>query len=323
MSTPTSLRLPDGVRRTVIETSRGAFAVLEAMPGTGVCERQPALLVPGYTGSKEDFLSILHQLAAAGRRVIALDLRGQYQTPGPDDPGAYAIAELGADIAAVIDAVAARVSASGVGSNGSGPGPVHVMGHSFGGLVVRETVLSGASGIGSLTLMSSGPARLTGMAGAELDGLVATLDGGGPDVLRRTIERTWDTALAPQAAAAGVDQEIIAFLRERMLGNSPVGLRAMGQYLLSAPDRTAELARHLDAPVLVLYGEDDDKWEPAAQEEMAARLSAERVCIPGAAHSPAVDAPETTASALNAFWHAAEAAAGRRPARPPAEQDAG
>jgi pimeloyl-ACP methyl ester carboxylesterase len=288
-----------------------------------VCERQPALLVPGYTGSKEDFLSILHQLAAAGRRVIALDLRGQYQTPGPDDPGAYAIAELGADIAAVIDAVAARVSASGVGSNGSGPGPVHVMGHSFGGLVVRETVLSGASGIGSLTLMSSGPARLTGMAGAELDGLVATLDGGAPDVLRRTIERVWDTALAPQAAASGVDQEIIAFLRERMLGNSPVGLRAMAQYLLSAPDRTGELARHLDAPVLVLYGEDDDKWEPSAQEEMAARLSAERVCIPGAAHSPAVDAPETTASALNAFWHAAEAAAGRRPARPPAEQDAG
>jgi pimeloyl-ACP methyl ester carboxylesterase len=322
VSTPTSLRLPDGVRRTVIETSRGAFAVLEAMPGTGVCERQPALLVPGYTGSKEDFLSILHQLAAAGRRVIALDLRGQYETPGPNDPGAYAVAELGADIAAVIDAVAARVSASGSSTNGGGLGPVHVMGHSFGGLVVRETVLSGASGIGSLTLMSSGPARLTGPAGSELAGLIASLDGGGPDVLRQVIERTWDMALAPQAVAAGVDHEIIAFLRERMLRNSPVGLRAMGQYVLSAPDRTAELARHLDAPVLVLYGEDDDKWEPAAQEEMAARLSAERVCIPGAAHSPAVDAPETTASALNAFWHAAEAAAGRRPARLRAEQDA-
>jgi pimeloyl-ACP methyl ester carboxylesterase len=171
--------------------------------------------------------------------------------------------------------------------------------------------------------MSSGPGRLTGQAGAELAGLIASLDGGAPDVMRRAIERTWDTALGPQAAGAGVDHQIIAFLRERMLRNSPVGLRAMGQYLLSAPDRTAELARHIDAPVLVLYGEDDDKWEPAAQEEMAAQLSAERVCIPGAAHSPAVDAPETTASALNAFWHAAEAAAGRRLARPAAGQDAG
>jgi pimeloyl-ACP methyl ester carboxylesterase len=344
VSTPTSLRLPDGVRRAAIETSRGVFAVLEAMPGTGVCERQPAVLVPGYTGSKEDFLAILHLLAAAGRRVIAIDLRGQYETPGPDDGGSYAIAELGADVAAIIDAVAARVAdtappdADGAGPNGAvhgsaGPngavhgstgwaavrgasngnrGPVHVLGHSFGGLVVRESVLAGASGIGSLTFMSSGPACLTGQAAAELAGLLANLDGGGPDTMRRTIERIWDSQMGPQAVAAGVDHQIVSFLRERMLRNSPVGVRVMGHYLLNAPDRTAELARHLQAPVLVLYGENDNRWEPAAQEEMAARLSAERLCIPGAAHSPAVEAPETTASALNAFWHAAEVAADGR-----------
>jgi pimeloyl-ACP methyl ester carboxylesterase len=98
----------------------------------------------------------------------------------------------------------------------------------------------------------------------------------------------------------------VAFLRERMLGNSPVGLQVTAQYLLRAPDRTSELAGQLHIPVLVLYGEDDDKWGPVAQEEMASRLGAQRVCIPGAAHSPAVEAPETTASALNAFWHAAE-----------------
>ena len=112
MSTPTSLSLPDGVRRSVIETRRGSFAALEAMPGSGVCERQPAVLVPGFTGSKEDFLAILHQLGAAGRRVLAIDLRGQYQTPGPDDPGAYAIRELGADVAAIVDAMAVRAGGS-------------------------------------------------------------------------------------------------------------------------------------------------------------------------------------------------------------------
>jgi pimeloyl-ACP methyl ester carboxylesterase len=332
VSTPTSLRLPDGVRRATIETSRGAFTVLEAMPGIGVCERQPAVLVPGYTGSKEDFLAILDLLAAAGRRVIALDQRGQYETPGPSDPGAYAIAELGADVAAVIDAVAARVAgpagpasvtgpaasalagingarangAAGGVHRGAGRGPVHVLGHSFGGLVVREAVLAGASGIGSITLMSSGPGRLTGPAAAELTGLIARLEEGGPDTLRRTVERVWDSAMEPQFVSAGVDPQIVAFLRRRMLCNSPVGLKVMGHYVLTAPDRTAELARSADVPVLVLYGEDDDKWEPAAQEEMAARLSAERVCIPAAAHSPAVDAPETTASALNSFWHRAE-----------------
>jgi len=348
VSTPTSLRLPDGVRRTTIETSRGAFSVLEAMPGIGVCERQPAVLVPGYTGSKEDFLAILHLVAAAGRRVIALDQRGQYETPGPADPAAYTVAELAADVAAVIEAVAARVAgpalagrdgagaygaSSGTGRTGgnggtsrtggptgtgrtgggagTGRGPVHLVGHSFGGLVVREAVLAGASGIGSITLMSSGPGRLTGPAAAELTALSADLDGGGPDALRRTVERVWDSAMEPQFVAAGVDHQIVAFLRRRMLSNSPVGLRVMGNYVLTAPDRTAELARRAEVPVLVLYGEDDDKWEPSAQEEMAARLSAERVCIPGAMHSPAVEAPETTASALNSFWHAAEVAADR------------
>ncbi|HUC57551.1 MAG TPA: alpha/beta hydrolase, partial [Streptosporangiaceae bacterium] len=42
------------------------------------------------------------------------------------------------------------------------------------------------------------------------------------------------------------------------------------------------------------------------QEMMAKRLGAERVCIPGAAHSPAVEAPETTAAMLTTFWNHAE-----------------
>src|ERR1700759_3771204 len=100
VSPPTSLSLPDNVRRSVIETHRGSFAALEAMPGTGVCERQPAVLLPRFARSKEDFLAILHQLGAAGRRVLAIDLRGQYQTSGPDDPGAYAIGERGAEVGA-------------------------------------------------------------------------------------------------------------------------------------------------------------------------------------------------------------------------------
>jgi len=183
---------------------------------------------------------------------------------------------------------------------------VHLVGHSFGGLIVREAMLSGAASVGSVTLMSSGPAQLTGSAAAELTSLLSYLDGNSPEVMRHTIEQIWDTALGPQAAAAGVEPEIVAFLRERMLGNAPVGLQIMAQYLLRAPDRTTELAGALHVPVLVLYGENDDKWEPAAQEEMAGRLGATRVCIPGAAHSPAVEAPETTASALNRFWHAAE-----------------
>jgi pimeloyl-ACP methyl ester carboxylesterase len=99
---------------------------------------------------------------------------------------------------------------------------------------------------------------------------------------------------------------MITFLHRRMMSNSPTGLVAMGRYLLACPDRTAELAGLGTAPILVLYGENDDAWRPSVQERMARRLGAQRVCIPGAGHSPPVEAPETTASTLTAFWRTAE-----------------
>src|ERR1700742_704300 len=139
MSTPTSLELPEGTRRATVVTARGECAVLDAMPAAGPCELGTAMLVPGYTGSKEDFTAILGQLAAAGRRVIAIDLRGQYQTPGADDPAAEGIAELGTDIMAVADATQAS----------------HLLGHSFGGLVARSAFLGGYTP-DSLTLLRSG-----------------------------------------------------------------------------------------------------------------------------------------------------------------------
>jgi pimeloyl-ACP methyl ester carboxylesterase len=330
VSTPTSLDLPDGVRRTTIRTSRGNFAALEAAPASGVCERDPALLVPGYTGSKEDFIPVLDLLADDSRQVVAIDMRGQYETAGPDGPGGYAAAALGADILAVMQATGAR----------------HLVGHSYGGLIGREAVLAGSgAGFGSFTLMSSGPGALTGSRAAELRAMLAALgadgqrdasgprdvdrkrgaggqagaggqgDGGRPDraALPEGIAEIWRAHLEPQAVAAGVPGHIVAFLGRRMRSNDPEGLILMAAHMLAAPDRTAELAR-LDLPVLVIYGEDDNAWSPDAQENMARRLGARRLCIPAAVHSPAIEAPATTASALTRFWDATEAA----PSRPAA-----
>ena len=315
MSTPTSLDLPAGVRRTTIHTPRGAFAALEAVPASGVCERESALLVPGYTGSKEDFLTILDLLADGSRQVVAIDMRGQFETPGADDPGGYSAAALGADITAIMHATGAK----------------HLVGHSYGGLAGREAVLAGTESgaeIASFTLMSSGPAALTGPRAKELRTMLATLgawDGqaggrpgdGTPDPaeLRAGISELWRAYLEPQAVTAGVPGHIVAFLGRRMLSNDPVGLVLMARHMLTTADRTAELARLDHIPMLVIYGENDNAWSPAAQENMAKRLGARRLCIPAAVHSPAVEAPATTAGALTQFWDAAEAtlAASARP----------
>jgi pimeloyl-ACP methyl ester carboxylesterase len=298
VSTPTSLELPDGVRPATVRTSRGPFAALQAVPVSGVCEREPALLVPGYTGSKEDFLAVLGQLADHGRQVVAIDMRGQFETPGGED---YSPPALAADIAAVIQATGAR----------------HLLGHSYGGLVTRETLLRtrAQDDIGSFTLMSSGPSALTGPRADELRRMLTAL---GVDsvgtlptraALRDGIFGLWREYLEPQAVADGVPAPIVAFLAKRMLSNDPHGLVHMARHLLTAADRTSELARLDRIGMLVIYGEDDNSWSPAAQEAMARRLGARRICIPGASHSPAVEAPATTAIALTQFWDAAEATA--------------
>ncbi len=293
MSTPTSLDLPDEVRRTTIATSRGRFAALEAMPASGVCEKEAALLIPGYTGSKEDFLAILGQLAGAGRRVFAIDMRGQFETPGADDHEGYSASALGSDITALLRATGAR----------------HLLGHSYGGLIAREAVLAGGD-ITSVTLMSTGPGALTGPRAEELRSMLDFLgarDGRVPGaaMLQAGIADIWQSYLEPQAVAAGVPGPIVAFCAKRMLSNDPNGLVLMARHLLTAQDRTADLARR-EVAVLVIYGEDDNSWSPAEQEAMAARLGARRVCIPAAAHSPAVEAPATTAGTLTHFWNAAE-----------------
>jgi pimeloyl-ACP methyl ester carboxylesterase len=286
MSTPTSLELPEGTRRATVVTARGEFAVLDAMPATGPCELGTALLVPGYTGSKEDFIAILGQLAAAGRRVIAVDQRGQYETAGPDDPDAYDPRELGADITALFEATQAA----------------HLLGHSFGGHVVRESVLDGCSPA-SLTLLSSGPAALPGPRAEELLYVLNFLDGTLPSDLPDKITEIWHSVLMPEAVRAGVAHPVLAFLEERMLANNPTGLVTMAAYMLKAEDKTAELAARR-IPTFVLYGENDNAWPTTQQREMAALLGAERTCIPSAAHNPNVEAPATTAHALTKFWNA-------------------
>ena len=303
MSTPRSLEMPDHVRSATLPTARGSFAILEAQPSRGVSFRRPAVLVPGFTGSKEDFLAILEPLAAAGRTVYAYDQRGQYQSPHAADRSGYAAAELAADVLAIAEAVAPDEDG------------VHLGGHSMGGLIAREAVLQKAVAFLSLTLLGSGPASLVGDRAATLSDVLAILDptsGEVPDdrvVLTDLVRQFWRDQLEPQARADGTDEHIIAFLRERTLRTCPIHYIAIARYLLDCPDRTEELAKAISTaclPVTVVYGENDDAWLPAEQDLMARRLGAERTCIPGAAHSPAVEAPVTTASILTQFWNAAE-----------------
>ncbi|MPQ99830.1 alpha/beta fold hydrolase [Modestobacter sp. I12A-02628] len=244
------------------------------------------LMIAGYTGSKEDFAPLLGPLAQAGLRVVTLDQRGQFESPGPDDPAAYTVTELAADVLAV--AAQLRDDASS---------PLHLVGHSFGGLVARAAVLADPGAFTSLTLLGSGPGRLTGPRADMLDHLAPLMDAGGVQLVHETLEQLAMTDPRTQLVPAPVR----AFLARRFLANNPAGLRGMADAMLAEPDRVAELAA-TGLPVLVAHGSADDAWTPAAQADMARRLGARHEVVEGSVHSPAIEAPDRTRDLLLAFW---------------------
>jgi pimeloyl-ACP methyl ester carboxylesterase len=278
MSLVGPLPLPAGTVRRSVPVPGGPLAVLEHS-GQGV----PVVLVPGFTGSKEDFRLVLEPLAGAGRRTLAVDQRGQYESPGPDDPAAYSVEALAADLLALLDELDA--------------GPVHLVGHSFGGLVSRAAVLKRPETVCSLTLMCSGPQALSGPRVELLPLMAPVLEQGGMRALVDAVEAL--SADDPRTLA--LPPEVRAFLRTRMLASAPAALVGMGAALTAEPDRVDEL-RAAGVPLLVLLGEHDDAWSPAVQAEMAARLGARHVVVPDALHSPAVENPAPTAAALNDFF---------------------
>jgi pimeloyl-ACP methyl ester carboxylesterase len=280
------LPVPPGAVRRFVDVPRGPLAVLE------VTGQAPAVvLVPGFTGSKEDFRHVLAPLGAGGRRVVAMDQRGQHESAGPDEPDAYAVSHLAADLLHLLDAL--------------GTGPVHLVGHSFGGLVARAAVLERPAAARSLTLMSSGPEALTGPRVELLPLLRPVLEQGGMPALVATL----DQLEADDPRAQAVPPDVRAFLRERMLASVPAALLGMAEGLTGEPDRVEQL-RDTGVPVLVLHGEADDAWAPSVQAAMAERLGARHVVVPDAMHSPAVENPGPTAAALRAFFAEVEQLAG-------------
>ncbi|MCX4674461.1 alpha/beta hydrolase [Streptomyces sp. NBC_01433] len=285
MSRPPTFTPPPCARARVLRTARGDFAVLDAAPRTEA--HSTALLLPGYTGSKEDFIALLEPLTDAGYRVVSVDGRGQYETAGTDRQESYAQEELARDVLAQATALGAPAGPDGT------PGRVHLLGHSLGGQIARAAVLLDVAPFRSLTLMSSGPAEVVA---AQRDKVKMLSDA----LSALSMAEVWDAMRAldpPQDADTGGGEE----LRRRWLLHNPAQLIATGAQLAAEPDRVDELAA-LALPVHVISGERDDVWPVERFDAMARRLGARRTTVGGAEHSPNTARPEETAAALVSFW---------------------
>ncbi|HWL44873.1 MAG TPA: alpha/beta fold hydrolase [Ilumatobacter sp.] len=242
---------------------------IEVAPGVEVAwaahgdPAAPALvLVHGYTGGAHDWAGVADELARTSR-VITVEHRGHGASTNTGDPATYTFAQLAADLAVALDAIA--------------PPQFDLLGHSMGGIVAMHYAIAHADRLRSLVLMDTA-ARAAGdgpdnpmrqgvehvRATGDLMGLFAAFSGILPADAREQLERSW----------AMMD---------------PVAFVALGDALLTHDDGLLERLATVTVPTTVIVGEHDAGLRQGADDLAATIPEATLVVIPDAAHSPQVE----------------------------------
>lgn len=269
---------PAGAERATVDAPSGPLAHVAMGPAEG----ERVLLVPGMTGSKEDFVLMMPLLAASGCRVEAYDLAGQYESfrAGPerlDPPQSHYTLELFvADLIAMLE---------------RGRTPAHVLGYSFAGTVASAALARRPELFASLTLLSAPP-----FAGQALRGF-KTLGPLSWAVPGRALGPVFIAALRHNVHRAPADRAAFVTARFALTCRGSVG------DILTLMKRTPDLDEALRAtgiPILVAAGA-RDVWPDAAHRAFAERIGA-RVLILPTGHSPCETAPHQLVVAMQELF---------------------
>lgn len=258
---------PAGTMRDEFPAPSGRLAYVTL--GTG--SRGRVVLFPGVTGSKEDFTLMLPLLANAGYRVEAYDLAGQYESrdAGPEnlDPP-----RAGYDYPLFIDDLTAVLE--------SGPGPAHVLGYSFAGLVSQLIMAERPELFATLTLLSTPPATGQVFRGVKRIGRFSDLAGprSGAALMLWGIRNNLNR----------VPPQRIAFVRERFALTRRDSVDDIVGLMMRMPD-VADAVRAASVPTLVATGA-HDLWSTEQYLSYAQRIGAQ-VAVYETGHSPCETAP--------------------------------
>jgi pimeloyl-ACP methyl ester carboxylesterase len=241
----------------------------------------PLLLIQGLGWSKWGSRAQIPDYAAR-RRVLSFDNRGTGLSSKP--PGPYSIEQLADDAVSVLD--------------DRGLAAADVYGHSMGGFIALTLALRRPKLVRSLVLVGTG-------AGPGYDPMPAeTVDAWRSVVglpLEDAIRRTFPTGFSPGWIEQHPD-EYDRWLAARLDPPTPPDC---WKAQLDAATRWLEEGapvKEIDAPALVIHGEEDRIVTAANGRALATRLpQAELVLLPGQGHVPMLERPAEFSSLVCAF----------------------
>jgi pimeloyl-ACP methyl ester carboxylesterase len=265
---------PEGSIRDVVAAPSGSLARLSL----GDADAERVVLVPGATGSKEDFNRMLPLLADAGYLAESYDMAGQFQSheAGPENlepPGtAYTLDLFVEDLLAVV---------------GTGSAPVHLVGYSFAGTVASVLAARHPELVASLTLLSAPPLAGQSLRRFKVLGPISGLISG------RATAALMIWGVCKNFNRSPRDR--VAFVRARFALTRRSSVGDILDLMKRVPDVEAEL-RASGIPLLVAIGT-SDIWPVAAHREFAARIGA-RLAVFDTGHSPCETAPHQLTEAM-------------------------
>lgn len=270
--------VPDGAVRGTFEAPSGPLATLSM----GTPGNPRVLLVPGATGSKEDFVLMLPELAAAGYFVLTFDIAGQYDSAaaGPENlspPREHYDYDLFTnDLIAILDAEEAAA---------------HVVGYSFAAIIAQLAFTRRPDKFRSLTLLSCPPEPGQSFRGVQRIG-------------------RFSGRASPRVGAAlmiwGIRSNVvhvppnrIRFVKHRFRFTRRSSVRDIFGLMQHAPDLRAALAR-ASLPKFVAVGE-HDLWPLALHRRFAQSIGA-RIAVYRGGHSPSETSPYQMSRDLIALY---------------------
>ncbi|MET0894281.1 MAG: alpha/beta hydrolase [Acidimicrobiia bacterium] len=271
------------VRRRRLRTDDDVeLAVVEA----GDPRDRGLLLVHGFGGAKEDFADHVDALAELGHHVVTFDHRGHGESDQPPDPSAYTLERLALDVRAVAQGMGLRDRC--------------VLGHSMGGMVVRQAVLEWPELAAAVVFMDTSPGAPPSVDPevAKLGAALALADG--MAALRRAQD---GLNLLGSAAYQRVFAERPGFpeyAAAKWASLSAVMWATLAVAITTQADQREALAG-LHVPTLVLVGEQDLGFLQPSRELASAVPGAQLVVIPDGGHSPQFENPVAWRAALTDF----------------------